>query len=186
MSEQAKKSQFTARPLRPVGLGGEHSWAFVVLPRETSATLQRRGRTTVAVTMNGHRFHALLEPDGCKSHWLRIYDAELQAANAEMGREAQFEIAALAQEPEPDVPEDLAEALKASADSQSTWNATTTIARIDWVHWIVSARQAKTRAKRINDACDMLASGKKRVCCFDPSGFYSKALSAPQAKERQS
>ncbi len=26
----------------------------------------------------------------------------------------------------------------------------------------------------------MLASGKRRVCCFDPSGFYSKAFKAPQ------
>jgi hypothetical protein len=29
----------------------------------------------------------------------------------------------------------------------------------------------------------MLASGKGRVCCFDPSGFYSKAFSAPKAAE---
>lgn len=61
------------------------------------------------------------------------------------------------------------------------WNDTTTLARVDWVHWIVSAKQAKTRAQRIESACEMLASGKKRVCCFDPSGYYSKALSAPKA-----
>ena len=51
-----------------------------------------------------------------------------------------------------------------------------TIARLDWIHWITSAKQLKTRAKRIGDACDMLASGKKRVCCFDQSGYYSKVL----------
>ena len=27
---------------------------------------------------------------------------------------------------------------------------------------------------------DWLAEGKKRVCCFDTSGFYSKALRAPE------
>lgn len=180
-SEQCESSQFKARPLRPVAGGGERSWAFVVLPRETSAKLKRRGRTTVSVTMNGHRFIAMLEPDGCKSHWLRIDDAELQSAKAEIGREAQFEIAALDREPEPKVPEDLADALSAAPASQATWIATTTIARIDWIHWIVSAKQARTRTKRIHDACAMLASGKKRVCCFDPSGFYSKAFSAPAA-----
>ncbi len=42
--------------------------------------------------------------------------------------------------------------------------------RIDWIHWIESARQARTLLKRMADAGDMLASGKKRVCCFDPSG----------------
>ena len=61
------------------------------------------------------------------------------------------------------------------------WEATTTLARVDWIHWITSARQAKTCAKRVNDACDMLKAGKKRVCCFDPSGYYSKAFSAPEA-----
>jgi uncharacterized protein YdeI (YjbR/CyaY-like superfamily) len=68
-------------------------------------------------------------------------------------------------------------------ESRATWDATTTLARVDWIHWIVSAKQSKTRAKRIADACDMLASGKKRVCCFDPSGFYSKAFCAPLADE---
>jgi len=57
-----------------------------------------------------------------------------------------------------------------SPPARATWEATTTIARIDWIHWIESAKQAKTRASRIADAADMLASGKKRVCCFDPSG----------------
>lgn len=56
------------------------------------------------------------------------------------------------------------------------------VARVDWIHWIVSAKQAQTRAKRISDACEMLASGERRVCCFDPSGFYSKAFGAPKAK----
>jgi len=76
----------------------------------------------------------------------------------------------------------LREALKTSPEALATWEATTTLARVDWIHWVVTAKQAKTRAKRINDALDKLASGEKRVCCFDPSGFYSKALKAPEAE----
>jgi hypothetical protein len=186
MAQQETKSQFQARPLRPKKPGGGNEWAFVVLPQEASAKLPRRGRTTVAVAINGHRFEALLEPDGQKSHWLRIDARELESAAAAVGREAQFEISALEQEPEPEVPLDFAKALEALPESKATWNATTTIARIDWIHWITSAKQAKTRVKRINDACEMLASGKKRVCCFDPSGYYSKAFSAPQADEAAS
>ena len=37
-------------------------------------------------------------------------------------------------------------------------------------------------ASRIESACDMLGSGKRRVCCFDRSGVYGKNLSAPAAK----
>ena len=83
-------------------------------------------------------------------------------------------------EPDPEVPADLEKALMAAPDARRTWDSTTSIARLDWIHWVVSAKQAKTREKRIRDACEMLADGKKRVCCFDPSGFYSKALKAPK------
>ena len=41
-------------------------------------------------------------------------------------------------------------------------------------HAFKSAKQAETRARRIRNACEMLAGGKKRVCCFDRSGYYSK------------
>lgn len=174
-----KKSQFSARLLRPKESSNGNAWAFVVLPKEVSAKLPRRGRTTIDGTINGQHFRALLEPDGQKSHWLRIDEALLEASGAGVGDVARFEIMPVELEPEPEVPADLREALDAAPESRATWEATTTIARVDWIHWITSARQAKTRTKRINDACEMLASGKKRVCCFDPSGFYSKAFSAP-------
>ena len=34
-------------------------------------------------------------------------------------------------------------------------------------------------ARRIDNACGMLAAGKRRPCCFDGSGLFSKSLSAP-------
>ncbi|MBI2478162.1 MAG: DUF1905 domain-containing protein [Planctomycetia bacterium] len=183
MTQQDTRSEFNARLLRPKESGRGSSWAFVVLPQEASAKLPRRGRTTVTGAINGHGFKALLEPDGQKSHWLQIDESLLQTSRSRIGDDAHFEIMAIEQEPEPEVPDDLAQALEAAPESQATWDATTTIARLDWIHWITSAKQAKTRVKRISDACDMLASGKKRVCCFDPSGYYSKAFSAPQADE---
>lgn len=182
MTLQDTRSQFQARLLRPKDPGAEKSWAFVVLPPEVSANLPRRGRMTVSVRLNQHRFEALIEPDGRKSHWLRIDEQELEASGAAVDRKAQFEIVALKNEPEPEIPVDLVQALATAPESRAVWDATTTIARVDWIHWITSAKQAKTRIKRIQDACEMLASGKKRVCCFDPSGFYSKAFSAPETE----
>lgn len=155
-------------------------WVFVQLPKGVSDTLPRRGRTTVQGRLNGQAFQATLEPDGQLSHWLRVGASLQAAAGVRAGDVVQLELEALAQEPEPEVPADLQQALQADAAALEVWKATTTLARLDWVHWVESAKQAKTRAKRIGDACQMLASGKKRVCCFDPSGFYSKALSLPR------
>ncbi|WP_116368168.1 DUF1905 domain-containing protein [Parahaliea mediterranea] len=167
------------RPLNPDDASG---WTFLVLPRAVSDTLPRRGRTSVEGTLNGQPFTAQLEPDGNKSHWLRVDDALRKAAGAEVGDAVALTIQPVKKEPEPDVPADLAQALAATPAAHTTWHATTTLARVDWIHWITSAKQATTRHKRVNDACDMLASGKKRVCCFDTSGFYSKALGAPIAE----
>ncbi len=170
-------------PEQPEQPADDDAWAFAVLPKDASALLPRRGRVTVAGTINGQAFQALLEPDGRKSHWLRINEALLKASGAVIGGLAQFEIAPVEQEPDPEIPADLLAALEAAPDARATWDDTTTVARVDWIHWIVSAKQAKTRSKRIKDACDMLAEGKRRVCCFDSSGYFSKAFSAPKAAD---
>lgn len=183
MTQEEKRSRFTARLLRPKEPGSDGSWAFVVLPLDVSATLPRRGRTTVEGAMNGRYLQVLLEPDGQKSHWMRLDEEFLTAAGVTYGDVVEFEIMPVEQEPEPEVPADFWEALEAAPDARATWNQITTLARVDWIHWITSAKQAKTRAKRIRDACEMLASGEKRVCCFDPSGYYSKAFRAPEAAD---
>jgi hypothetical protein len=40
------------------------------------------------------------------------------------------------------------------------------------------------RERRIANACEMLATGKRRVCCFDRSGIYSRGLAAPEPADR--
>ncbi len=181
MAHSDPEIPFQAVLLRPAKSDGDPSWAFVVLPKDASETLPRRGRTTVEGTINGHAFQATLEPDGQLSHWLKVSEELQSAAGAKVGDTVTLAIAPVEQEPEPEIPSDFREALAAAPEARKVWNATTTIARLDWIHWMTSARQSKTRAKRIRDACEMLAAGKKRVCCFDPSGYYSKAFRAPEA-----
>ncbi len=102
-------------------------------------------------------------------------------AGAEVGDVVTLEIISAGKEPEPRVPADLRKALAAAPKAQATWSDITPIARRDWIHWITSAKRSETRARRIDNACDMLAAGKRRVCCFDRSGIYSKSLRAPRA-----
>ncbi|MFT4257279.1 MAG: YdeI/OmpD-associated family protein [Pseudoxanthomonas sp.] len=181
MNRFTQKSRFKATLLRPARPGKSGDWAFVVLPRSASDKLPRRGRTSVEGTINGHPFRAMLEPDGQLSHWLKVGKALCNAAGVQAGDVVALEIVPVAKEPEPTPPADLRAALAANPAAKATWDATTTIARIDWIHWVESAKQAKTRTSRVESACDRLAAGKKRVCCFDPSGFYGKSLGAPEA-----
>src|SRR5213075_2927953 len=116
---------------------------FLTLPKDASAKLPSRGMTTVEGTINGFPFRATLEPDGQKSHWLRVNRKMRETAGADAGDVVTLEIVPSGKEPEARVPADLRKAL--------------------------------------DNACAMLAAGKRRVCCFDRSGFYSKSFRSPKA-----
>jgi Bacteriocin-protection, YdeI or OmpD-Associated/Domain of unknown function (DUF1905) len=173
--------RFKAKLLRPAENKKGDCWTFLILPKNASAKLPSRGMTAVEGTINGSHFQAMLEPDGQKSHWLKVDRKLREAAGADAGDVVTLEIAPAYEEPEPTVPADLKKALAGAPKARALWSDITPIARRDWIHWITSAKQSETRARRIKNACSMLAAGKRRVCCFDRSGVYSKSLSAPKA-----
>src|SRR5262245_60056167 len=150
MPNPASKIPFTAKPLRPAAVAKGDSWTFLTLPKDASAKLPSRGMTTVEGTLNGFAFRAALEPDGQKSHWLKVDRKLREAAGAEAGDVVTLEIAP---EPlEPEVPADLRKALAAAPKARALWADITVIARTDWIHWITSAKQPETRARRVKNA----------------------------------
>jgi hypothetical protein len=182
MTKNASKIRFRAKLLQPAAAAKADSWTFLIVPKDASAKLPSRGMTAIEGTINDFSFQAVLEPDGQKSHWLKVNRKLRENAGAKAGDIVTLEIAPAAEEPEPEVPADLRKALATAAlKARALWSDITPNARRDWIHWIDSAKQAETRGRRIKNACSMLASGKRRVCCFDRSGFYSKSMSAPKA-----
>jgi len=160
------------------------SWSFLMLPKAASAKLPSRSMVSVHGTFHGVAFRATLEPDGQGGHWLKVDRGLREAAGAEAGDVVRLEIAPVAEEPEPRVPSDLRKALAAAPPgARKVWSDITPLARRDWIHWIVPARQAETRTRRIRTACDMLAKSKRRPCCFDRSGMYAKRLGCPVADD---
>jgi hypothetical protein len=179
-SKTASKIRFTATLFRPKATGKAVSWTFLTLPKEVSRKLPSRGQTTVEGTLNGVPFRVTLEPDGHGGHWLKVDRKMREAAGVEAGDVVTLAIAPVPDEPEPKVPADLRKALAAApSKAREVWSDITPAARRDFIHWIVSPKKAETRAKRIETACDMLAKGKRRPCCFDRSGMYSKSLTCP-------
>ena len=98
--------------------------------------------TAIEGTINGVPFQAELEPDGQKSHWLKVNRKLREAAGADAGDVVTLEIAPAAGT-EPAVPADLRKALAAAASkARALWSDITPNARRDWIHWITSAKQA--------------------------------------------
>lgn len=87
-------------------------------------------------------------------------------------------------EREPKVPADLRKALAATPKVLTGWKNLTPIARRDFITWVEGAKQVETRKRRIERTGNMIASGKRRPCCYAvvPMNFYKALGEAPAAK----
>ena len=164
--ENKSTIRFSAKLFRSKATENIGLWTILTLPKKASAKLPSRGMTMVEGTINGFPFRDALEPNGEGSHWLRVNKAMHDAAGADAGDTVTVEITRAGEEPETRVPMDLRKALAAAPRAQALWADITPIARRDWILWISSAKQPETRRSRIEKACAMLGSGKRRVCCF--------------------
>src|SRR5580704_10842829 len=165
LQETKSTIRFSAKLLRPKANEKTGSWTLT-LTKNASAKLPSRGRTRVEGTINSFPFRAALEPNGKGSHWLRVNKTMRDAAGADAEDTVSVEITRAGEEPEIRVPMDLRKALAAVPLAQVGWEDITSMARRDWIFSISSAKQPETRGRRIEKACDMLASGKRRLCCF--------------------
>ena len=64
--------------------------------------------------------------------------------------------------PELPIPDDFANALKSNPTAMATLEAFAPSHRREYVEWIIEAKRAETRARRVAQAIKMLADGKKR------------------------
>src|SRR6201988_2155590 len=165
LQETKSTIRFSAKLFRPKANEKTGSWTRI-LPKNAGGKLPARGMTKGEGTINGSPFRAALEPYGKGSHWIRVNKTMRDAAGADAAHTVTVEITRAGEEPEIRVPMDLRKALVAVPLAQAGWEDITPMARRDWIFSISSAKQPETRKRRIEKACDMLASGKRRLCCF--------------------
>lgn len=150
-----------------------NSWTLLRLPEEASAKLPSRGMIMVSGTFNGIPFKTLLEPDGKygaglkPSHWFSPDKKLLDKAHAKVGDTVKVSLEPTKEWIEPEIPEDLKEALETHPKEYELWKDITPMARWDWIRWIRAVKTAETRQKHIEVAIDKLHKGMRRPCCFN-------------------
>lgn len=150
-----------------------NSWTILILPQDASAELPSRGMTMVSGTINGAPFKAVLEPDGRyapgqkSSHWFRPDEELLDEVSAKVGDTVHVSLEPTKEWIEPEIPDDLREALATSPEAEALWKDITPLARWDWIRWIRAVKTPKTRQKHIDVALDKLNKGDRRPCCFN-------------------
>lgn len=64
------------------------------------------------------------------------------------------------------LPEDFRSVLTSDVEALVTWEDITPLARNEWICWVESAKKVETREKRVKQARENLADGKRRPCCW--------------------
>lgn len=65
-----------------------------------------------------------------------------------------------------ELPADLREALISDPEALKAWESISIKARNEWICWIVTVKQEKTRKGHVERAHTELTEGKKRPCCW--------------------
>ena len=149
------------------------AWTILRLPEDASAKLPSRGMTMVSGTINGIALKTVLEPDGRyspdrkPSHWFKLNQELLDKASIKAGDVVHVSLQPTTEWIEPEIPEDLQNALVTSPKAERLWKNITPIARWDWIRWIRAVKTPETRQKHIEVALDKLNKGIRRPCCFN-------------------
>lgn len=64
------------------------------------------------------------------------------------------------------LPDDLRAAFSGNVVALEAWNDITPLARNEFICWVIDAKQAKTRERRIRRTQEELEEGKRRPCCW--------------------
>jgi hypothetical protein len=147
-----------ADPTDPVARG-----RMITLPPEVSLLLPTRGMSYAHVLIGDTCFGTPVEPDGQGRHWFALPSSIAATCTGEVC--VQLTIAS--EWPEPIVPPDFIPVLETDPAALAIWRKITPAARWDWIRWAGTARQAETRARRVESIPSRLRAGKRRPCCFD-------------------
>jgi hypothetical protein len=143
-------------------------WVLLPVPKDESLKLGSRGQISVTGRLNGHEFATVLEPDGRWSHWIRVTDDMQQCAEVQAGDVVQVELTNQAPWPEPTLPKDVKDALKAAPQKvKDKWVDITPMARWEWIRWMNATLSQETRQVRIEKTVSKLNGKHRRPCCFN-------------------
>ncbi|MDF2662719.1 MAG: hypothetical protein K0Q94_5510 [Paenibacillus sp.] len=149
---------FEAPLIRPSGTG---TWTYVQIPFGVHEAYGVRGQLKVKGTVNEAPIRGSLMPNGDGTHYLVINQSVRNEAGVTTGDIVRVSIEPDTEERTLDVPEYFQAALDRNEEAAVFFGKLSYSHRKEYIQWILSAKKAETRAKRIGQAIEMLVQGKK-------------------------
>ncbi len=150
---------FEAVLVRPEGVG---TWTFLSIPLEISQTFGSKGQVRVRGTINGYPFRSTALPMGDGTHYLVVGKEIREHIAATQGDMVKVWLELDTEERRAEVPEALKEAFASRPEAAAAFGKMTYSHQKEWINWIISAKQAETRQRRLEKALEMIAQGKSQ------------------------
>jgi hypothetical protein len=139
---------------------GERGRVFITLPFDPRQVWGPSRRFYVRGTLAGNSFSASLGARG--GRFFMPLNKDLQdRTGAAVGKVIHVQMEPERAE-EPELPGDIAAALKGSPAAMALFDGLTPFYRNQWIAWITEAKRKDTRAGRLREAMEQLAAGIKQ------------------------
>jgi len=153
----AKKHSFTA-VIQDPGEGG----AYVEVPFDVEKEFGSR-RPKIKALIEGLPYRGTLVRMGTECHLLLILKSIREQSGKTFGDEINVTVELDTEPREIQLPPDLAQALKQEKTASSFFEDLSYTHKREYVNYILEARQAETRLKRVAKVLEMLKQGKKGI-----------------------
>jgi hypothetical protein len=151
------KREFRAKLSRFEGVG---TWTFVKIPFDVEKHFGRGGQVKVKASVNGADFRSSLMPDGDGQHFLVVGKPIRDKAKVKVGDRVSVVVEPDAGPRFIEAPPDLAKALGKNKAAKAVWDDFAYSHKKAYVDWIVAAKKAETRVRRIDNAVLLIADKK--------------------------
>jgi len=143
--------------MRPEGVG---TWTYLDIPQQVSATFGSKGQVRVKGTINGYPYRTTALPKGDGTHYLVVGKEIREQIQSAQGDTVRVTLKMDSEERKVDIPEELRQALVNEPQAAEAFARMTYSHQKEWVTWILSAKQAETRQRRIVKAIAQIAQGR--------------------------
>ena len=151
------KREFRAKLSRFEGVG---TWTYVKVPFDVEKLFGKGGQVKVKAAVNGAPFRSSLMPDGDGQHFLVVGKAIRDKAKVRVGDRVTVVVEPDAGPRIIEAPPDMAKALGKNKTAKTVWDDFAYSHKKAYVDWIVAAKRAETRDRRIEKSVTMIAEQK--------------------------
>ncbi len=147
----------------------KHTSVFLNLPKNVTAKFPKEAVIEIEGSLIALPFRSTIERNKDGNLRLRLnklMQGVVTKSIANTSGKISIEITKVNNESETRIPADFQKVLNIRTEAKKVWTSTTAFAKRDWIFWMITGKKLETRALRIEKALDMLALGKRRVCCF--------------------